>query len=47
MGVGLGGARRLDYGEDQLNDALKQVLIFNAQKAEKDVKKYVGEKKEL
>lgn len=45
MGVGLGGARRLDYGEDQLNDALKQVLIFNAQKVGKDVKKYVGEKK--
>ncbi|MDV4265321.1 T6SS phospholipase effector Tle1-like catalytic domain-containing protein [Acinetobacter seifertii] len=45
MGVGLGGARRLDYGEDQLNDALKQILTFNAQKVEKDVKKYVGEKK--
>lgn len=46
MGVGLGGARRLDYGEDQLNDALKQILIFNAQKVEKDIKKYVSEKKE-
>ncbi len=38
-GAGLGGSRRLDYGEDQLNDALKQILIFNAQKVEKDIKK--------
>lgn len=45
-GAGLGGSRRLDYGEDQLNDALKQILIFNAQKVEKDIKKYVSEKKE-
>ena len=37
-GAGLGGSRRLDYGEDQLNDALKQILIFNAQKVEKDIK---------
>ena len=37
-GAGLGGSRRLDYGEDQLNDALKQILIFNAQKVEKTLK---------
>ncbi|UUS65330.1 MULTISPECIES: DUF2235 domain-containing protein [unclassified Acinetobacter] len=45
-GLGLGGARRLDYSEEQLNDALKQVMIFNAQKAEIDVSKYVNEKKD-
>ena len=32
LGVGTGGTRRLDYGEDQLNDALKQVMILNAKK---------------
>lgn len=44
-GLGLGGARRLDYSEEQLNDTLKQVMIFNAQKAEIDVSKYVNDKK--
>ncbi|MFW1808209.1 T6SS phospholipase effector Tle1-like catalytic domain-containing protein [Acinetobacter ursingii] len=45
LGIGLGGTRRLDYGEDQLNDALKQVLIFNAKKAKLNVDKYANEKK--
>ena len=45
LGVGTGGTRRLDYGEDQLNDALKQVMIFNAKKAEIDVEKYANAKK--
>lgn len=45
LGVGTGGTRRLDYGEDQLNDALKQVMIMNAKKAEIDTSKYASEKK--
>lgn len=45
LGVGSGGTRRLDYGEDQLNDALKQVMIMNAKKAEIDTSKYASEKK--
>lgn len=45
LGVGTGGTRRLDYGEDQLNDALKQVMIINAKKAEIDTGKYANEKK--
>ena len=45
LGVGSGGTRRLDYGEDQLNDALKQVMILNAKKAEIDTSKYANEKK--
>lgn len=45
LGVGSGGTRRLDYGEDQLNDALKQVMILNAKKAEIDTSKYASEKK--
>lgn len=44
-GLGLGGSRRLDYGEDQLNDALKQVMIMNAKKAEIDLGKYANNKK--
>lgn len=44
-GLGAGGTRRLDYGEDQLNDALKQVIIANAKKAEIDIGKYANEKK--
>ena len=46
LGVGLGGSRRLDYGEDQLNDALKKALILNAKKAEVDVDKYANQKKD-
>lgn len=46
LGVGLGGTRRLDYGEDQLNDALKKALILNAKKAEVDVDKYANQKKD-
>ncbi len=42
---GTGGTRRLDYGEDQLNDALKQVMIINAKKSEIDTGKYANEKK--
>lgn len=45
LGVGTGGTRRLDYGEDQLNDALKQVMIINAKKAEIDTGKYANAKK--
>ena len=45
LGVGTGGTRRLDYGEDQLNDALKQVMILNAKKSEIDTGKYANEKK--
>ena len=45
LAVGTGGTRRLDYGEDQLNDALKQVMIINAKKAEIDTGKYANEKK--
>ena len=45
-GLGAGGTRRLDYGEDQLNDALKQVMIFNAKKAEINVGEYANKKKE-
>ena len=45
LGVGTGGTRRLDYGEDQLNDALKQVMIINAKKSEIDTGKYASEKK--
>lgn len=45
LGVGTGGTRRLDYGEDQLNDALKQVMIMNAKKAEIDIGKYANDKK--
>lgn len=45
LGVGTGGTRRLDYGEDQLNDALKQVMIINAKKAEVDTGKYANAKK--
>ena len=45
LGVGTGGTRRLDYGEDQLNDALKQVMIINAKKSEIDTGKYANEKK--
>lgn len=45
LGVGSGGTRWLDYGEDQLNDALKQVMIMNAKKAEIDTSKYASEKK--
>ena len=45
-GLGAGGTRRLDYGEDQLNDALKKVLIFNVKKAEINVGEYVNKKKE-
>ncbi|MCH7395262.1 DUF2235 domain-containing protein [Acinetobacter dispersus] len=45
LGVGTGGTRRLDYGEGQLNDALKQVMIINAKKAEIDTGKYANEKK--
>lgn len=42
---GLGGGKRLAYGEEQLNDALKQVMIMNAKKAEIDTGKYANEKK--
>ena len=42
---GLGGSKRLAYGEEQLNDALKQVMIMNAKKAEIDTGKYANEKK--
>ncbi|NUG02087.1 T6SS phospholipase effector Tle1-like catalytic domain-containing protein, partial [Acinetobacter oleivorans] len=45
LAAGTGGTRRLDYGEDQLNDALKQVMIMNAKKAEIDTSKYANEKK--
>ncbi|NHB57556.1 T6SS phospholipase effector Tle1-like catalytic domain-containing protein [Acinetobacter shaoyimingii] len=44
-GLGTGGGRRLGYGEEQLNDALKQVMIMNAKKAEIDTGKYANEKK--
>ncbi|MER8073887.1 T6SS phospholipase effector Tle1-like catalytic domain-containing protein [Acinetobacter pittii] len=45
LAAGTGGTRRLDYGEVQLNDALKQVMIMNAKKAEIDTNKYANEKK--
>ena len=45
LGVGTGGTRRLDYGEDQFNDALKTVLIHEAKKANADLGKYANEKK--
>jgi len=45
LAAGTGGTRRLDYGEIQLNDALKQVMIMNAKKAEIDTSKYANEKK--
>ncbi|MCE6238009.1 T6SS phospholipase effector Tle1-like catalytic domain-containing protein [Acinetobacter pittii] len=45
LAAGTGGTRRLDYGEVQLNDALKQVMIMNAKKAEIDTSKYANEKK--
>lgn len=44
---GLGGGKRLAYGEEQLNDALKQVMIMNAKKAEIDTGKYANEKKSV
>lgn len=43
--TGTGGTRRLDYGEEQLNDALKQALNLNAMKLEKDVDKYIKKQK--
>lgn len=40
MGAGLGGARRLDYGEEQFNDHLKKVLEIKVKGAEKDLSQY-------
>ena len=42
---GLGGSKRLAYGEEQLNDALKQVMIMSAKKVETDTGKYANEQK--
>lgn len=40
MGAGLGGARRLDYGEEQFNDHLKKVLEIKVKDAEKNLSQY-------
>jgi hypothetical protein len=40
MGAGLGGTRRLDYGEEQFNDHLKKVLEIKVKGAEKDLSQY-------
>lgn len=45
LGTGAGGTRRLDYGEDQFNDALAKALILQAKKAKVDLGKYTNEKK--
>ncbi|MBJ8483495.1 MULTISPECIES: T6SS phospholipase effector Tle1-like catalytic domain-containing protein [Acinetobacter] len=39
-GAGLGGARRLDYGEEQFNDHLKKVLEIKVKSAEKNLSQY-------
>ena len=39
-GAGLGGTRRLDYGEEQFNDHLKKILELKVNDAEKDLSQY-------
>ncbi|MCH7335474.1 DUF2235 domain-containing protein [Acinetobacter sp. NIPH 2699] len=41
-GAGLGGARRLDYGEEQFNDHLKKALERKFQQVEQDLAKYAA-----
>ena len=39
-GMGISADRRLDFGTDQLNDTLKNVLLSNAQKLNATTKAY-------
>lgn len=41
-GAGLGGARRLNYGEEQFNDHLKKALELKFQQVERDLAKYAA-----
>lgn len=47
MGAGLGGTRRLDYGNMQINQSLADALMHQANKAGVELKNYANTKKNM